>query len=306
MIRLLTVALAIALAASTQQTATGEIGGRVIGPKGDGLPGVRVTVQAEGQPISKTIETAIDGRFRFEQVSTGVHYLTFYLRGFNYVTSDPITVNGGSRRDVNVTLNVEPTHKYADDIVALSPEDDPKGYARAGEVAVQVDTSAGLFYLGIDIRHAPITSANFLKYVDAHLYDGGQFHRATRPENYSVILPNRPMMNLIQGGINPSKRAEGFPAIPLERTNVTGLKHVAGTVSMARGTVDSATSDFFILLDDQPSLDFGGKRFDDGQGAAAFGRVIILMGAVRQIQLQPVTGQNLTPPIEIRSISRVK
>ena len=79
-------------------------------------------------------------------------------------------------------------------------------------------------------------------------------------------------MELIQGGIDPARADKAFPPIPLERTSVTGLKHVAGTVSMARGTAaDTATSDFFILLDDQPSLDFGGKRFDDGQGAAAFG-----------------------------------
>jgi peptidyl-prolyl cis-trans isomerase A (cyclophilin A) len=74
---------------------------------------------------------------------------------------------------------------------------------------------------------------------------------------------------------------------------------------MARGTADSATSDFFILLDDQPSLDFGGKRFDDGQGAAAFGRVVYGMGVVRTIQSQPVVGQNLTPPIAIIWASRL-
>jgi peptidyl-prolyl cis-trans isomerase A (cyclophilin A) len=74
---------------------------------------------------------------------------------------------------------------------------------------------------------------------------------------------------------------------------------------MARSTVaDSATSDFFILLDDQPSLDAGGKRFDDGQGAAAFGRVIFGMGAVRKIQQQPVQAQNLTPPVLILRIGR--
>ena len=73
---------------------------------------------------------------------------------------------------------------------------------------------------------------------------------------------------------------------------------------MARGTADTATSDFFILLDDQPSLDFGGMRFDDGQGAAAFGRVISGLDVVRRIQQQPVQGQNLTPPIPIISAKR--
>ena len=121
----------------------------------------------------------------------------------------------------------------------------------------------------------PVTTANFLKYVDGGFYDGGRFHRATRQDNYIPAPPNRPMMEIIQGGINPARQPEGFPAIPLERTSVTGLKHLAGVVSMARGTTaDTARSDFFILLDDQPSLDFGGKRFDDGQGGAAFGWVV--------------------------------
>ena len=174
----------------------------------------------------------------------------------------------------------------------------------AGEVAVEVATAFGTIVLAIDTTHAPVTAANFLKYVDGHFYDGGRFHRATRPDNYTPAPPNRPSMELIQGGINPAKRAEGFPPIPLERTNVTGLKHVAGTVSMARGAADTATSDFFILLDDQPSLDFGGKRFDDAQGAASFGRVIQGLDVVRRIQQQPVQGQNLTPPVTIVSVVR--
>jgi hypothetical protein len=70
--------------------------------------------------------------------------------------------------------------------------------------------------------------------------------------------PSQPAaLEVIQAGINPSRKSKAFPLIPLERTSITGLKHVVGTVSMARGAADSATSDFFILLNDQPSLDFG-------------------------------------------------
>ena len=113
-------------------------------------------------------------------------------------------------------------------------------------------------------------------------------------------------MEIIQGGINSARRAEGFPAIPLERTSITGLTHKIGTVSMARGTAaDTATSDFFICLDHQPSLDFGGKRFDDEQGAAAFGRVVKGLDVVREIQQQPVNGQSLNPPVTIVRISRL-
>ena len=177
----------------------------------------------------------------------------------------------------------------------------------AGDVAVTIDTAFGKIVLAIDVAHAPITAANFLKYVDGGFYNGGRFHRATRPDNYTPAPPNRPPMELIQGGINPARRADAFPAIALERTSVTGLKHVAGTVSMARGTAaDTATSDFFILLDDQPSLDFGGKRFDDTQGGAAFGRVIAGLDVVRKIQQQPVTQQNLTPPVLMEKVARGK
>jgi peptidyl-prolyl cis-trans isomerase A (cyclophilin A) len=77
-----------------------------------------------------------------------------------------------------------------------------------------------------------------------------------------------------------------------------------GVVSMARGGPDTATSEFFILLNDQPSLDFGGMRFDDGQGAAAFGRVVAGLDIVRKIQQQPVKDQSLTPPVPITRISR--
>jgi len=91
---------------------------------------------------------------------------------------------------------------------------------------------------------------------------------------------------------------------------VTGLKHVAGTVSMARGTPDSATTEFFILLDDQPSLDFGGKRFDDEQGAAAFGRVLSGLDIVKKIQQQsPLQEQNvqyLVTAVMITRMTRVK
>jgi peptidyl-prolyl cis-trans isomerase A (cyclophilin A) len=170
---------------------------------------------------------------------------------------------------------------------------------------VRVETTLGGFTLALEPGRAPITVANFLKYVDGGFYENGRVHRATRVDNYVVNLPNRPLLECIQAGINPDKKAQALPPIPLERTSVTGLKHVAGTVSMARGGPDSATSDFFILLNDQPSLDYGGKRFDDEQGAAAFGHVVSGMDVVRKIQQQPTKGQSLEPPIIISSAKRV-
>ena len=188
-------------------------------------------------------------------------------------------------------------------IVAMPAAQQPE--LRPGEVLVRLETPLGVIDLAIDTRHAPITAANFLKYLDGGFYNAGRFHRATRPDNYTPTPPNRPMMHIIQAGINPERRGEAFPPIPLERTSVTGLRHVVGTVSMARTPeADSARSDFFICLDDQPSLDFGGLRFDDGQGAAAFGRVVAGMDVVRKIQQQPVQKQALTPPISITKAAR--
>lgn len=176
-----------------------------------------------------------------------------------------------------------------------------------GEVGVRIETAHGNIEIAVDTKRAPVTAANFLKYVDGGFYDGGRFHRATRPDNYTPAPPDKPAMEIIQGGINPERRRDGFPPIPLERTSVTGLKHVVGTVSMARTpAADSARSDFFICLDDQPSLDFGGKRFDDGQGGGAFGRVLKGMDVVRRIQQQPVEKQALTPPITITRMARIQ
>lgn len=175
-----------------------------------------------------------------------------------------------------------------------------------GEVLVRVETSLGAIDIAVDTRRAPITAANFLKYVDGGFYDGGRFHRATHAGNYTPQPPNRPLLEVVQAGINPEKRGQGFGRIPLERTSVTGITHVVGVVSMARAPgADTATSDFFICLNDQPSLDFGGLRFDDGQGAAAFGRVVRGLDVARQIQKQPVEAQRLTPPVPIVKASRV-
>jgi peptidyl-prolyl cis-trans isomerase A (cyclophilin A) len=179
--------------------------------------------------------------------------------------------------------------------------------AAGGDVVVRIETALGDIDVAVDTTHAPITAANFLKYADGGFYDGGRFHRATRPDNYTPVLPDKPPMQIIQAGINPDRRRDGFDPIPLERTSVTGLKHVVGTVSMARTpAADSARSDFFICLDDQPSLDFGGRRFDDGQGAGAFGRVLKGMDVVRRIQQQPVEKQALTPPVTITRMSRIR
>jgi peptidyl-prolyl cis-trans isomerase A (cyclophilin A) len=152
--------------------------------------------------------------------------------------------------------------------------------------------------LQLDAEHAPVSTANFLKYVNGGFYTNGIFHRTVKPDNQPQ---NNVKIEVVQAGINPEREKESFPAIALERTTKTGLKHLDGTLSMARSEPDSATSDFFICIGDQPELDFGGKRNPDGQGFAAFGKVVRGMDIVRKIQASPADGQKLTPPIRILS-----
>ena len=181
---------------------------------------------------------------------------------------------------------------------------------QAQTVRVRVQTELGDVVLEVDPVKAPISTANFLNYVDGGHYDGGVFHRTVKMDNQ----PESPVkIEVIQAGVNPVRAKEGFPAIALERTSVTGLRHSDGAVSMARGGPDSATSGWFICINDQPSLDFGGARNPDGQGFAAFGRVVSGMDVVRKIQSAPSSparttnaeAQRLTPPIKIVKVSRV-
>jgi peptidyl-prolyl cis-trans isomerase A (cyclophilin A) len=179
---------------------------------------------------------------------------------------------------------------------------------KAGDVTiVRVETSLGNIDIAVDGEHAPVTAANFLKYVDRGFYNGGRFHRATRPDNYVPQLPERPPFQIIQADINSDRVKDKFSPIRLERTTETGLKHRLGTISMPRGeNADSATAGFVICLEDTPSLDFGSKRYPDGQGFAAFGRVVKGMDVVRRIHSQPVKGQSLEPPVTITRIYRLQ
>jgi peptidyl-prolyl cis-trans isomerase A (cyclophilin A) len=165
---------------------------------------------------------------------------------------------------------------------------------------VLMKTDLGDITVEIFVDKAPITAANFLKYVDNKLYDGAAFFR-------TVTMDNQPKVEIkievIQGGQLADDKE--FPAIMLERTSVTGIKHTDGAISMARDGPDSATSSFFICVGDQPELDFGGRRNKDGQGFAAFGKVMAGMDVVKKIHQSPKENQNLKPPIKIISITRI-
>jgi peptidyl-prolyl cis-trans isomerase A (cyclophilin A) len=169
-------------------------------------------------------------------------------------------------------------------------------------VVVVFETELGAITMEVDVARAPVTAANFLKYVDGKFYDNGVINRSVRPDN---TIRHDVEIQVIQFQSDRSRSQEMFPAIPLERTSVTGLKHVNGALSMARGGPDSAKASFSIMIGDQPELDFAGKRNPDGQGFAVFGRVVSGMDVVKKIQ-QSKTGttgayqtETLDPPIKV-------
>jgi peptidyl-prolyl cis-trans isomerase A (cyclophilin A) len=168
-------------------------------------------------------------------------------------------------------------------------------------VRVVIETEKGNIEVELNADKAPATIANFLRYVDGRFYDGGMFHRTVTTTNQP---DNQVKIEVVQAGINPKKARDEFPPIKLERTRDTKLAHKDGTISMARDGPDTATSDFFICIGDQPELDFGGKRNMDGQGFAAFGRVVKGMDVVKKIQAAAAKGQELDPPIKITRIRK--
>ncbi|MBI1404775.1 MAG: peptidylprolyl isomerase [Caulobacter sp.] len=170
--------------------------------------------------------------------------------------------------------------------------------ATPGVVRLIMTTGEGPLVLELYGDKAPITVANFLRYVDAGLYNRGEIYRASQ-------APGAPEIGLVQGGARPGKL---FPPIAHESTAMTGLTHVDGTLSMARGALGTATSDFFIICGGAPYLDARPDGAGDGAGYAAFGQVVEGMEIVRRILEMPKTqeaenpvmkGQMLAAPVPI-------
>jgi peptidyl-prolyl cis-trans isomerase A (cyclophilin A) len=164
---------------------------------------------------------------------------------------------------------------------------------------VLIKTELGTIEVEVDAAKAPITAANFLRYVDAGLYDGTSFFRVVTMQNQPVSPVK---IEVVQGGDVAEEKC--FPPIAHETTALTGLRHVDGAISMARLAPGTATSSFFFCVGDQPELDFGGHRNPDGQGFAAFGRVVAGMDVARKIHQIPCESQYLTTPVKILSITR--
>jgi peptidyl-prolyl cis-trans isomerase A (cyclophilin A) len=170
------------------------------------------------------------------------------------------------------------------------------GQPAAPPVRVAIDTSLGRITVVLDVQHAPRTSCNFLRYVRAGNYAGGAFYRSVHKEDRMVSpVP----IEVVQAAARKPMQ-DVFGPIELETTQQTGLRHSAGTISMARGEPNSATSSFFLVVADAPALDFGGQRNRDGQGFAAFGKVIEGMEVARAIHDAPARNEAILDPVAIQ------
>lgn len=178
----------------------------------------------------------------------------------------------------------------------------------AAPVRVALTTAAGVIVLELYPDKAPITVANFLRYVDAKKYDGAEFYRASRPPGAT-----QPDYGLLQGGIRNPEVAQ-FAAIAHEPTTKTGLSHTDGTIALGRFAPGTAKSDFFICVGDQSYLDADPKASGDNLGFAAFGRVVEGMDVVKKVLAMPVDpdkgtgamkGEILKAPVRIQTARRM-
>ncbi len=169
---------------------------------------------------------------------------------------------------------------------------------------IEIQTSKGDIELELYADAAPKTVAAFLKYTDSGYYKNASFYRILNDDNQPS---NAPKSELIQGGIWKTnyKLAALLPGIPHETTEQTKILHKDGVISLARLAPGTANTEFFICIGDQPGFDFGGANNADGQGYAAFGKVVKGMDIVRNIYNAPENNQAFEYPIIIYTIEKL-
>lgn len=171
---------------------------------------------------------------------------------------------------------------------------------------VIISTDLGDIEVELFTDKAPVTTNNFLMYIDSGRYNNGyaSFYRVVRINNQPN---NKVKIEVVQGGFYEDSLIGKYQFVPInhETTKETGIHHLDGTISMARSEIGTASSEFFICIGDQPELDFGGKRNPDGQGFAAFGKVISGMDVVKKIQQMKDKDQYLIKPVKILKIVRL-
>lgn len=167
-------------------------------------------------------------------------------------------------------------------------------------INIKIKTELGNIIAELYPDKAPVTCENFLKYIKNDKLEGAHFYRVVRMDNQ----PNNDVkIEVIQGGLGFDVEESPYPPIIHETTKETGILHRNGTISMARAKPGTASSEFFICINEQPELDFGGKRNPDGQGFAAFGKIIDGMDVVKKIQNMPDDGQMLFSKVRITSVN---
>jgi len=171
----------------------------------------------------------------------------------------------------------------------------------SAQVQVEIKTSMGTLTASINTDAAPVTACNFLRYVRAGAYNGGEFFRTVRSDAPVPGLNPVPI-DVVQARASKGVEHNQFGQIALERTSMTGLSHRAGALSMARLAPDSAASSFFIVIQDSLELDYGGKRYADGQGFAVFGQVLDGLPVLRRIQLGEAEQEQLKSPVVIEQV----
>ncbi len=171
------------------------------------------------------------------------------------------------------------------------------------EPRVRIETGVGDIELALFPQKAPKTVAAFLALVDSGYYDNASFYRVLKNDN----VPAEYNTGLIQGGIFESnyKASTTTRRIEHESPRQTGLSHLSGTVSMARTTAGSASSEFFICIGDQQQFDSSSRGNSDGLGYAAFGMVKSGMDVVQKIQNKKSNGEHFVTPIRIISVKRL-
>ncbi len=163
---------------------------------------------------------------------------------------------------------------------------------------ITISTNYGDIEAELYPSKAPKTVAAFLSYIDKDLYKNTTFYRVLKDDE----MPTDYNSGLIQGGVWPNLKP--ISGIEHESTKLSGLSHTDGTLSMARTGVGTATTEFFICIGDQTSLDAGRSGTKDSLGFAAFGKVIHGMDIVRKIQATKNNGDQLTEKIIINNITK--
>lgn len=169
---------------------------------------------------------------------------------------------------------------------------------------VDISTKFGDIEVELYPEQAPETVKAFLRYVDSGYYTNSAFYRVLRDDEQPS---NAPKSELIQGGLWKTnyKLSAGLPGIKHETTAQTKILHKNGVISMARLEPGTANTEFFICVGDQPGLDYGGANNTDGQGYAAFGKVVKGMNVVHSIYDAPESDGEFDPLIYIFKIKRL-